>query len=433
MKKGIQVLLLMLIINSVYSQKFKGVYLYNDTTTNQYVKFTFLNQVWLRYTDYNSGTTIFNESVDKGFDIGLRRTRMQVYGNVYENTFFYMQMGINNFSTTGTRKPGIFFHDAIVEHRIINSKLSIGAGLTGWNGLSRYSAPSIGSILSIDAPLFAQTTNDISDQFLRKLSVYAKGQISKLDYRLIATTPMAVQQSGKKFDLSSTSTFSTDAPKLQTAGYAFWQFFEKESNEMPYTKGTYLGTKKVFNIGAGYQYQPGAMWHKNTSGDTIKTPLKNICVDVFLDLPLDSARKDAITIYASHFWLDYGPNYIQNIGAMNPANGNSNPAVINGGGTGVPVLGTGRIYYSQLGYLLSEKLTGKIRVQPYVAVTHANYNYLNEIMWMYDSGVNLLFNGHNNKVTFSYQNRPVFATNENFENVVKERKGMFLVQLQIGI
>ncbi|MFN3876037.1 MAG: porin, partial [Flavobacteriales bacterium] len=36
------------------------------------------------------------------------------------------------------------------------------------------------------------------------------------------------------------------------AGYLMWQFLEQESNVLPFTVGTYVGTKKVFNIGAGF-------------------------------------------------------------------------------------------------------------------------------------------------------------------------------------
>lgn len=434
MKKLIGVVLFTSVLLSGYSGDYKGLYLYGDNSSSEYIKFTFLNQIWLRYADYNSGSTVFNDPVDKRFDIGLRRTRMQLFGEVYKNTFVYMQMGINNFSTTGGRKPGIFFHDAIVEYRLAGEKLSLGSGLTGWNGLSRYSAPSIGSILTLDAPLFAQTTNDVNDQFLRKLSMYAKGTISKLNYRLIATSPMSVEQSGKNTSISSVSNYATGVPSLQTSGYFFWQFLDKEKSTTPYSKGTYLGKKKIFNVGAGFQHQTDAMWHLNEFSDTVKTDLKNFAIDAFLELPIDSAKKGVVTAFFSHYWLDFGPNYTRNIGAMNPANGNSDPTIVNGGGVASPVLGTGRVYYSQLGYLLPENITGeRYLVQPYAALTHANYDYLNEILWLYDAGINFFLDGHKNKVSFNYQSRPVFGTDENFSNVVKERKGLFILQLQLSI
>lgn len=435
MKKIILLVLMTALIAGAKAQKYKGMYLYNNADSSSYLKLTFLNQVWLRYADYNPGTTIFGNKADKGFDIGLRRTRIQLFGNVYKNTFVYMQMGINNFTATSSRKSAIFFHDALVEHTIVKQKLSLGAGLTGWNGLSRYSSPSIGTILSYDAPLFAQTTNDATDQFLRKLSVYGKGQISKLDYRVVLSTPMAYQNASGATALNSTSSFSMNIPKLQSAAYVFWQFWDKESNLTPYTRGCYLGSKKILNIGAGYQYQQDAMWHKNTSGDTISTPMKNFAVDVMMDLPIDSGKKGVLTVYASQFWLDFGPNYIRNIGAMNPANGNINPAIVNGSGTGAPVLGTGNVFYGQVGYLLPKKWFGDFpaRIQPYATITQANYKALSKTMLLYDLGVNLLKDGHDNKLTLNYQNRPIFATQSNGDKTVTDRKGMVVLQLQVGI
>lgn len=425
----------MLLQFSLFGQSYKGLYLYKNTDSTEYVKFTFLNQVWLRYTEHNSGSTLFGNEVSNRFDIGLRRTRMQLFGNVYKNTFVYMQMGINNFSPTSSRKIGIFFHDAVIQHDVIKDKIAIGGGLTGWNGLSRYSAPSVGSILSVDAPLFAQTTNDLTDQFLRKLSIYAKGQISKLDYRLLLTTPMAIQQSGKEKSISTISTFSSKPSQHQYAGYIKWQFFDKESNLTPYAKGTYLGAKKIINLGAGFQYQDGAQWHLESGGDTVETAMQNYAVDVFIELPIDSARKDAITAFFAHYWFDFGPNFIRNIGAMNPANGNSDPLIVNGGGSAAPILGTGRAYYSQLAYLLPTTIIDEKygRWQPYGAYMHANYDYLNEIMTLYDVGINWYRNGNSNKITFSYQNRPVFKTNEDFQNVESDRKGLYILQLQVTL
>ena len=98
--------------------------------------------------------------------------------------------------------------------------MSIGGGLTEWNGVSRYSSPSIGSILSLDAPLYQQATNDITDQFVRKYSIYAKGQIAKLDYRLAVSTPMSVQRStAQQATISGNSLFSSEPAKAQWHGY----------------------------------------------------------------------------------------------------------------------------------------------------------------------------------------------------------------------
>src|SRR3990170_5139230 len=161
---------------------------------SHYLKWTFLNQVWLRYNESNPGTTVLEENANSTFDIGLRRTRIQCFGQVTDHVFFYTQFGQNNFNflagqntaNNGNRKFQVFFHDALGEYKVWkdNDKLKLGAGLTIANGLSRFSQPSIGTIMTMDVPVFAQATVDQTDQFSRKLAVYSRGQIGKINYRL---------------------------------------------------------------------------------------------------------------------------------------------------------------------------------------------------------------------------------------------------------
>jgi hypothetical protein len=47
---------------------------------SHFIKATFLNQVWLRYDQSNPGTLVMGEPKSETFDIGLRRTRFQLYG-----------------------------------------------------------------------------------------------------------------------------------------------------------------------------------------------------------------------------------------------------------------------------------------------------------------------------------------------------------------
>src|SRR5690606_18927771 len=216
-----------------------------------------MTQAWLRSMDYNPGTTINGVEKNSGTDIGIRRYRVQMYGQLTDRVFAYSQFGENSFNTISERKLGFFVHDAYGEYAVDKTKLSIGMGLSGWSGLSRFSSPSVGSILGIDAPLFLQTTNDVNDQFLRNLSVFVKGKLGKLDYRLQMAYPLEVKNSPPGLN---EATFSTDPSEMQWNGYFQYQFLDQESNMTPYLAGTYQGKKKVFNIGAGFIYQKDAMW-----------------------------------------------------------------------------------------------------------------------------------------------------------------------------
>lgn len=427
------ILLFSLLTNTSHSQnplasdgKFR---LRLNESGSHYVRLTFLNQVWVRYNQNNPGSTVNGEVENNAFDIGLRRTRIQLFGQVTDQVFFYMQFGQNNFGYRAQRKIGAFFHDALVEYQV-SKGLQFGTGLTAYTGFARFASPSIGSLLALDAPLFLQTTNDQSDQFIRKLSVYAKGQVGKIDYRVAFSKPLLIQNPA---NLGPNSTFSTSPPSVQSQAYIKYQFLEHESNRTPYHTGSYLGKKKVFNIGAGITYQPNAMWHiENGRTDTSRTDMALWGIDAFFDHPL-SAKGNAITAYAGFFSTQLGPNYFRNVGVMNPADGVNANGTLGGAGNGFPMVGTGTTAYAQVGYLLSKDAFGKYgTLQPFGLIQYSNYEVLNDPMLMWELGANWLIDGHRAKLSLGYQNRPIFKANNAGEFVNTESKGMFVMQYQIN-
>lgn len=402
---------------------FKDRKLYLNEDGSNYVKFTFMTQAWLRYADYNPGTTINGVEKNSGTDIGIRRYRVQMYGQLTDRVFAYSQFGENNFNAISDRKLGFFVHDAYGEYAIDKQKLSLGIGLSGWSGLSRFSSPSVGSILGIDAPLFLQTTNDVNDQFLRKLSVFAKGKLGKLDYRLQMAQPMEINTTAP---ISEVSDFSKNPPEMQWNGYFQYQFKDQESNLTPYMAGTYQGEKRVFNIGAGFIYQKDAMWRLNTANDTITTNMVHFAGDIYYDAPIGS-RGQAISLYGNITYYDFGKDYIRNSGPMNPANGSNNPAILNGGGNSFPMYGTGTTVYAQAGYKFRNNLIGKTTLMPYVSLQHSDYEGLNDPMDFFDAGINWLLSGNTSKFTIAYQNRPIFNSSGNKTGT----KGAVIAQYQV--
>lgn len=399
----------------------------NEDGSN-FVKFTFLTQAWIRAADYNPGTTIDGTSKNSGTDIGIRRTNIQVYGQLTDRTFAYMQIGLNNFNNLSDRKQGFFVHDAYGEYAIDKTKLSLGLGLSGWSGLSRFAAPAVGSQLGIDAPLFQQQTGDVTDQFLRKLSLFAKGKIGKIDYRVQMAQPLSIKKTaGYNPAITQSSSFSALPPKMQYNAYIQYQFKDQESNQTPYLTGTYLGKKSVFNVGAGIIYQKNAMWRTNEAKDTIQSNMFHIAGDIFYDAPLGTDGK-AISLYGNVTHSNFGKNYIREAGTMNPANGNSNPNILNGPGVAFPMYGTGTTYYVQAGYKFKDNLIGKTTLMPYAALQHSSYEKLNQAVNFWDVGVNWLLSSHTSKLTISYQNHPVY-------NAIGDKittKNAILAQYQIS-
>jgi len=404
-----------------------------NTSGSHYIKASVVAQTWVRFSDMNPGTMIYDTPTSTYADIGIRRLRFSTWAQLTDRVFVYAQFGQNNFNFLSKRYTGAFFHDAITEFKIA-PQLSIGGGLTGWSGLSRYASPSVGSLLGIDAPLYQQTTNGITDQFLRKLSVYAKGQIGKLDYRIALTSPMAAQNSAIAVPpISKDATFSLAAPKLQTQAYLYWQFFDKENNTLPYTTGSYLGKKKILNLGAGFIHQKDAMWYLNSVNDTASTDMLLLGVDVFLDMPIKKSGS-AITAYVAYNNYNFGPNYVRNLGVMNPATGVNSSGTFNGAGVAFPMIGTGQTIYSQVGYKLKNELLGSGTLQPYASVQYSQLKKLSDPMILLEGGVNWLVHGtHTAKITVAYQSRPVFQLNSAGDYTTSSRKGMLTMQYQISL
>ena len=403
---------------------------------SHYLKATLVSQIWARYSEMNPGSRIYDTPVNAYADLGIRRLRIQAFGQLTDRIFFYTQFGMNNFNFLAKRNVGSYFHDVVTEYRII-PQLSIGGGLTGWSGLSRFASPGVGSIMGIDAPLYQQATNGTTDQFLRKLSVYAKGQIGRLDYRVALTSPQAYQNtvaSAAPLAIGKDAQFSLAAPKMQEQAYVFWQFFDKEANSLPYTTGTYLGKKKVFNIGAGSIHQPDAMWFLGDNNDTISADMLLLGADAYLDMPVNR-NGSAISAYVAFSDFRMGHNYLRNNSAMNPANGVGSNASFNGAGIGFPMIGTGQTLYGQFGYKFKDNLLGDNgTLMPYVTAQYSQFQKLIDPMLLFSGGINWFIHGtHQGKLTLDYQSRPVFNAAPAGELLQTSRKGVIALQYQISL
>ncbi len=410
----------------------------NEDASN-YIKLTFANQTWVRWNDNNPGSVVGNAAYSKAesqsWDISLRRTRIQLLGQLTDRIFFYAQFGQNNFNYQSARKTGLFLHDALGEYAFIPKKLSIGAGLTGWSGLARFASPSVGSIMGMDAPLFEQWNNDVTDQFLRHFAIYAKGKLGKIDYRFALAKPMLTQNASVAIPaFSQNATYSQNPANAQLHGYVSYQFLEQETNLTPYTTGTYLGKKKVFNIGAGFIRQSNAMWYKGSAGDTVSTAMQVWAVDAYYDAPL-SSKGNAISAYLAYFSADMGTNFIRNLGVNNIASGTiASQASFAGAGNAFPMFGTGNTLAGQLGYKFKDDLLKSSgTLLPYMAFQYGSYQRLKDNVMVWNIGINWLVKGHNSKFTLDYQSRPIFNADAQGNLVETDRKGMLVLQWQVGI
>lgn len=405
---------------------------------SHYIKATFLNQVWFRYNQSNPGTHVLGEPRNETFDTGLRRTRFQMYGQMTDRAFFYFQFGQNNFNylsqNAGNRKLQAFFHDALGEYRVTkgNEKLILGGGLTIANGLSRFSQPSVSSIMTMDVPVFAQATVDQTDEFSRKLSAYARGQLGKVDYRVVLSDPFPITTNGQPlFALSNNATFSQRGHHKQYQGLFIYNFFDTEAHTTPYMTGTYLGKKKVLNLEAGFITQGKATWTKEAT-DTIYHTMNLWSAAIFYDAPIDAEKGTALNAYVGYYNYDFGPGYLRYNGIMNPASSVSGPYAGGSQGNAFPMFGTGKVWYTQVGYLMKKDLLGEGHgtLMPYASLMSANYERLDKPMNVVDVGINWFLKGHNSKFTLDYQTRPYYEQQESYL-LRNGRKGQAVLQYQI--
>lgn len=402
---------------------------------SSYVRFTALTQVWSRYTQTNAGTVWNGHDTPEVFDLGIRRLRFQVYGQIAPKVFFYVQFGQNNLNYQSKQNTGAFFHDAVTEFEAIKGKLSIGTGLTGWSGMSRYASPSVATILGVDAPLYQQATNGVNDQFLRKLSWYAKGQVGIFDYRVALSKPFLASNSVSPVGaLHDNAEFATDMAPMQQQLYIQAQLLDKESDVTPYTTGTYLGSKQVCSLGFGLIREHNAMWYLD-GADTLRHDMLLIGGDVFFEKPLQALGGNVLTVYGAYHQFDFGKKYLREIGAMNPITSGSADS-FNGTGNNAPLVGSGSVAHIELAFLpVNWKIGEDGKMQFYAEETWANYTALADPMMMHEAGINYFIHGtHNAKMTLGGQWRPDFKKEITTGEIkYNGAKPMIVFQYQITI
>jgi hypothetical protein len=99
------------------------------------------------------------------------------------------------------------------------------------------------------------------------------------------------------------------------------------------------------------------------------------------------------------------------------------------------MFGTGKVVYSQLGYLCPANLLGKWgTLMPYATAQLSSYDALGDKVQVYGAGVNVLIDGHRSKLTLDYQNRPDFQLQTTDAKPTSSgRKSQVTLQYQIFI
>jgi hypothetical protein len=357
-------------------------------------------QVWSQYSTDRGLDANGNEQAD--LDFSVRRARILMYAQINKDFLILTHFGLNSLNATNMSPLGksessqLFLHDVWAQYSVGKNN-AVGAGLHYWNGISRLNNQSTLNLLTLDNQRQSWATLGLSDQFARHIGLYAKGEFGKLQYRVSINSAEVNNLQAAVTPTNGGAATYTGARLLGTkeagrtyAGYFEYGFLESESNFLPYKVGTYMGTKKVFNIGAGFFEHPNGSVVADTNGNLTGENVTILGLDAFYDTPIGN-KGAAITAYALYQNNDYGKDFVYST-----------------------TYETGSMIYTHLGYLIPSK--AKTRLQPYLSYNNRQIEALDDNASQIGIGANAFFSGHNSKLTLEYQTLK-YATNQAVQTV----------------
>ncbi len=349
-----------------------------------FIRFLTWQQYW--------ATSDLREDADSSIKPSIRRSRFAFLTKFNPKFQLFMQWGLNSLTTNnldglggGSSAPQMFLHDAHVEYKFSNA-ITVGYGLHYWQGLSRASNQSTINKFTLDATRPFVHWHDIAqtNQFARKLGLYLKGTFAKkINYRVAISSP----RTGG--GLSETPSDSTGVASFGAwtlpeggnyifEGYFSYSFWETEGNALPFYTGTYLGNKKILNLGVGFYNFGNSSIASNVDGSVEYFNTSHLAADVFMEKPFgEKGANGMLSAYLAYYNFDFGPN----------ADNNS-----------VVRAATGSVIFAEVGYLLPGK-----KLMPYVSYQSRSYDSAGDGTTL-NLGATYFVSGHNLKITGEYHN-----------------------------
>jgi hypothetical protein len=352
-----------------------------DESGKKYVRLISWAQAQVNFNEFpaaNQNQTSFN----------LRRARILMSSQGTDKFLILSHFGLNSLNANNMDPLGkgdasqLFMHDLWAQYSVTKNHV-IGSGLHYFNGISRLNNQSTLNMMTLDNNRESWSTIGLTDQFARHLGVFGKGKFGRLQYRVAINDAVTNGLDTRTPDSTGTAVYA--GKKLlgsETAGFAYAGYFEfnfldQESNFLPYKVGTYLGTKKVFNIGAGFFAHPNGSVSSDSTGTLTGNDVTLFAADAFFEMPLGN-KNAAITAYATFQVNDYGNDYRYS------------------------AYGTGNMVYGHVGYLIP-RVKDKTRFQPYVSYGSSTYDATPDSKDLLGAGINAYMSGHNSKLTLEYK------------------------------
>lgn len=331
-----------------------------------------------------------NRTVEQSpIDFNLRRARVLMFSQITDKFLILTHFGLNSLNKNNMGPLGkdasaqLFFHDVWAQYNL-NKNHTIGAGLHYFNGISRLNNQSTLNIMTLDNNRQSWATIGLSDQFARHLGVFGKGNFGRLQYRVSINDATVNGLDTRDADSTFQGTVYAGA-RLQDpikssktySGYFDYNLLDEESNFLPYKIGSYLGSKRILNVGAGFFLHPDGAVKVTPTGNEGQM-VSVFAADIFYDAPLGS-NGGAITAYATYQKNDYGEDYL------------------------FSAYGSGSMIYGHAGYVIPGN-KDKIRFQPYASYSINEYDATTDGYNRLGMGLNTYFSGHNSKLTIEYAN-----------------------------
>ena len=371
-------------VDAQYASEYSGGLVVKLTPEGKkYVRFILWGQTW--FQDYEG------RNPNDGFSI--KRARVLAYSQINDRFMILTHFGANGIYDNNLHPTGksndvtLFLHEMFLQYKITDN-LALGAGIHNFGGISRGNGQGSINTLMLDNNRADWTTLGLSDQFANHLGIFAKGRLGKLNYRLAVNDALTNTLDGNAGTAIGNGQEKylgkaiLGKGKYAFSGYFDYQFLDQESNALPYRVGTYLGSKKVFNVGAGFFNHSNAIV-KNDDGNLIGENVSHFAVDAFYDAPV--GKSSSITGYAKFQNSNMGDQYTQ---------GN--------------VVGDGNQFSGHIGYLLPKKAKEdqgiyRNRIQPYVGYSYRDFKGLKEAANELKIGGNWYIDGQNAKISVEYQ------------------------------
>jgi hypothetical protein len=326
-------------------------------------------QLFGQWRDNGSGP----DGTDSTSDIYFRRNRLSLRGMMNSKYGFYYAQEfqgdryIGALNTWETPISDFFVLDAFFIANY-SDKFNLRAGLTK-DPLVREHNVGCFFPLSLDRSLFVYTS---IPRVSRDYGVVFWGNFldQRMQYKVSAME-----------GIDSANQVSSSLRYTGRIHYSFW-----EPENLPLYFSTYLGTKKVLTVGAGYQFETDAAYGNQTLF-TLENDYQAWTLDLFAEYPTASAG--TFTFGAAYLDSDFDDAYL---------GGDPSPESIG-------IDGQKNGYYFKAGYLLPNKI-GPGQVQLFGRYENWSFADLGgvqdqEIDW-YSLGVNYYLNGQDMRLTFEY-------------------------------